>query len=274
VVYAGTYPESVTLSQAVTVTCQGTTTLAGLTIAAGTFIAPDGTLTLTGDLVHTGGTFDANSGTVAFTGTSPRTLTATAPTQFNDLAVGTGITLVLSTNNDNVGVEGTLTNDGAIEKSFGITGVSLDFFGSQGSLTQLTVDRVDQNHPKATGPLQNGMYWSFTPNAGATGFNVNMTLPANFVPDDQDKVCRYTGVDEIWDCAANYFDAALQTITRAGVTAFSDWAVGDDAGPMAVQVRQLTTQLPLTGLGALVGLALGLLVAGKLWRDIKRRAAK
>lgn len=238
-IYGGTYPESANLNRVITVTCQEDITLNGLTITDGTFVAPAGTLTLDGDLTHTGGVFDANGGSVVFTGSGTRTLTATVPTQFNNLAVSTGVTLVFNTNNDNVGVGGTLTNDGILHKSFGITGVSLDF-SKMGSLSSLGVDRVDQNHPQAASTLQTGKYWSFEPNDGASGFEVNMTLPASFVPDMNDKVCRYTGVDQIWDCAMTDFDAALQTITRAGGTAFSDWAVGDDAGPTNVVLRALS----------------------------------
>lgn len=126
-VYPGTYAENVTINQNVTLNFTGDVTLNGLSQISGTLTAPIGILTLNGDFAHTGGTFNANGGTVAFIGSNiTRTLTATVPTQFNNLTIGSGITLTHSTNNDNTGVNGTLTNNGAIYKSFEFSGVSCD----------------------------------------------------------------------------------------------------------------------------------------------------
>ena len=169
---------------------------------------------------------------------------------------------------------GALTNNGILRKPFGITGVSLDF-AALGSLSDLTVSRVDQNHPQATAALQTGKYWSFKPNAGAAGFNAGLTLPAGFVPDAKDKVCRYTSSGNVWDCDMTGFSAALQTITRAGVTAFSDWAVGDNAGPTNLGLSRFAALgqggLPITGLfGALI--LLSLLAALLRWQGRGRLA--
>ncbi|HEY65776.1 MAG TPA: CSLREA domain-containing protein [Caldilineae bacterium] len=99
---------------------------------------------------------------------------------------------------------------------------------TQGTLSQLTVLYVPSNHPNAPTAIQTGQYWTFTPNSDASGFTISMTLPFAQTPDQNDRVCRYTGVGQDWDCAADSFDTTNKTITRSGITQFSDWAVGDD----------------------------------------------
>ncbi len=61
-----------------------------------------------------------------------------------------------------------------------------------------------------------------------------MTLPTDFTPDNNDSVCRYTGSGYEWDCATTSHTS--NSITRNGVTTFSDWAVSNDA-PMAVTLE-------------------------------------
>ncbi len=61
-------------------------------------------------------------------------------------------------------------------------------------------------------------------------------------------VCRYTGSGQVWDCARS--SATSDSITRAGVTGFSDWAVGNNVGPTAVQLVPFTA----TAMGAEVTL--------------------
>ena len=52
-----------------------------------------------------------------------------------------------------------------------------------------------------------------------------MTLPVDqFVPNDESRVCRYMGVGTQWDCDASAFEAVTNTITREGITHFSEWA--------------------------------------------------
>jgi hypothetical protein len=68
------------------------------------------------------------------------------------------------------------------------------------------------------------------------GFDVTLTLPTDFTPDGDDKVCRYDEGADRWECAATSFDAAEQRVTRANVTHFSDWAVGDDVGPTTISL--------------------------------------
>ncbi len=90
--------------------------------------------------------------------------------------------------------------------------------GELGSLFCLRVQRVAGSHPQATPGIATGQYWIIegTDNLGdpAGGFSVALTLPANFTPDAEDKLCRYTGTGQIWDCAASSFDAVNRTVTR------------------------------------------------------------
>ena len=96
-----------------------------------------------------------------------------------------------------------------------------------GDLARINIQRLDTNHPAATVPLQTGYYWQIeglSSGGTATGFSVNLTLPANgFTPDVSDKVCYYTGSD--WDCAMNAYDVV--SITRNALIALSDWTTGD-----------------------------------------------
>ncbi len=118
--------------------------------------------------------------------------------------------------------------------TFGPTLVKLKIT-TLGTLSDLSVQRIDADHPQRAGASSAvgagwGRYWTFTPNRGASGFAVDMILPTSFTPDANDKVCRYTGVDRVWDCGVTGFDSTGNWITRTGVTHFSDWAVGNNIG--------------------------------------------
>jgi len=109
-----------------------------------------------------------------------------------------------------------------------------------GDLSCLYVDEMELNHPNATAGIQSGRYWLIRglqsdKVTDATGFSVNLTLPTTFTPDTNDKVCRYTGSGHVWDCAMNSF--TTNSITRNSVSAFSDWAVGNNVGPTAIKLQ-------------------------------------
>lgn len=110
-----------------------------------------------------------------------------------------------------------------------------------GALDCITVAYFNTSHPQATAGLQTGHYWRITGqdaqgDAVTGGFDVTLTLPTDFTPDGDDKVCRYDEGADGWECAATSFDAAEQRVTRANVTHFSDWAVGDDVGPTTISL--------------------------------------
>ena len=111
-----------------------------------------------------------------------------------------------------------------------------------GNLACLYVDEMELNHPNATAGIQTGRYWLIRGlhlesdnQTDATGFGVTLTLPTTFTPGANDKVCRYTGSVQVWDCAAD--SHTDNSITRNGVTAFSDWAVGNNVGPTAIKLQ-------------------------------------
>ena len=113
--------------------------------------------------------------------------------------------------------------------------------GGQGDLARINIQRFDKSHANATTPIQTGYYWQIeglnASGGTASGYSVNLTLSApGFTPDGDDKVCQYTAGFG-WDCAMSNYDAGVKTITRNGVTSFSEWAVGDDVGPTAVDLR-------------------------------------
>lgn len=142
-----------------------------------------------------------------------------------------------------------------------------------GTLHCLDVTDEAGDHPNATPGIQTGRYWyiSATDNLGnpATGFTVTLTLPTSFVPTANDKVCRYTGVDEVWDCAMSSFGG--NNITRTGIDQFSYWAVGDEVGPTAVSLSTFHTTsnpaLPITA----ITLLLLILTSTAGWLAVKRR---
>lgn len=110
------------------------------------------------------------------------------------------------------------------------------------NLACLYVDEMGLNHPNATGSPGNkgiatGRYWLIRGLQGdkltdASGFVVTLTLPHNNLPIP--KVCKYPGGlgGAGWDCDVNA--STSSSVTRSGITAFSDWAVGSEVGPTAV----------------------------------------
>ena len=140
-------------------------------------------------------------------------------------------------------------------------------FVQLGDLSCLQVVRTDSNSPNATPELQTGRYWQITAtkadNSPATGYDATLVLPQTGLSDP--KACRYTGAS--WDCARQSFDAS--TVTRAGVTGFSQWAVGSNV-PTAISLTGFAArgdETPYAG----VLLAGGILGLGGLWLARRRR---
>ncbi|HNB51730.1 MAG TPA: hypothetical protein PK530_07295, partial [Anaerolineales bacterium] len=139
------------------------------------------------------------------------------------------------------------------------SGFALNIFSDSGCMVTLTAEQFNTNHPMATVPLQTGRYWTLGSGTCTSGFSGSLTLPVLFTPDANDKVCRYPGSGPDWNCAANSFTAT--TITRIGITSFSDWTGGNDADPTALVLESLTVQTAsrmeykdlLIGLGLLLG---------------------
>lgn len=113
---------------------------------------------------------------------------------------------------------------------------------SLGTLDCISMNRFNISHPEATTALDTGQYWSINGfNSGkgeADNFEVTLTLPTTFTADAQDKVCRYTGSG--WECV--WSSNTTNSVTRSGITEFSDWTVGNDAGPTAVTLQSITVK--------------------------------
>jgi hypothetical protein len=137
-----------------------------------------------------------------------------------------------------------------------------------GSLSRINVQRYNRDHPNATVPLQTDYYWEIegldSSGNPATGFTVNLTLPTTYPPTANDKVCRYAG--GVWNCVMTSFDA--DSITRNGITAFSDWATGNEASPTAIHLVSFQAEDRTPWAGWLVS---GLVLLGLLW--LTRRLA-
>ncbi|MFZ1475875.1 MAG: hypothetical protein WAV79_23390, partial [Anaerolineae bacterium] len=116
-----------------------------------------------------------------------------------------------------------------------------------GDLARINIQRRNQHHAQATANLQTGYYWEIEGlNASsdpASGFTVNLTLPTTFSAGSSDQLCRFTG--SAWDCALNSFTAS--SVTRQGVTAFSDWAAENNA-PLAAGLADFAVQAQEQGI--------------------------
>ena len=151
----------------------------------------------------------------------------------------------------------------------------------QGSLSNLEVQRRDQDHPNATGTVGHGVgwgrYWTITPNTGANDtFSATLTLPQNSLTDP--RACKYPGNlgGAGWDCDdGTHTTSTASTVTRSGIGSFSDWAVGGQVGPTAITLRSITatTVGVHQSLIVLIAAALLLAVGAIVWRRKQRLVA-
>jgi len=227
----------------------GVTTISGGTVsftntssvALGTFAQTGGNLylgnaTVSRNFARSGGFF-GHSGLLTFNGVDIQGLTLNTATTFDRLTVNSGVILNETVAGANATVTGQLTNLGVIRKAqavagtgalnFGLTGVTINVTAPD-QLTNLQVERRDVDHPNATPWQAQGRYWSITPTGG--GYTVDVTLPQTGADDTLAQACRYTGAD--WDCDRTSSTPA--SVTRSGVTALSDWAVGYPPGGLAL----------------------------------------
>lgn len=148
--------------------------------------------------------------------------------------------------------------------------VTVEVTNDGGCLTGLQVDRTETDHPSApNSSLMTGRYWSFTPLGCTSGFMVNLTLPASFPVSDASVVCRWDGsgnLPEDWDCAATAYDTGNGTITRDGVTQFSDWLAGKKT-PLAINLRVVSAASNPPATWVLLTLFVGSALLGWAWRQ-------
>lgn len=246
---------------------------------AGTLNMTTGDLTITkssadsNSFLYNDGTFSAGGRTVTLDNSGDiTTLYGSSSIAFADLVITTGTT-VDDLSDLGASATSTFTNNGVYRRlqsvlgtgsfTFGLTGVTI-YVSAQGDLTNITVERIDEDHPNGTGVsggdgTKTGKYWTITPApVSPTGFSANITLPHNGLSDPS--VCRYSGV--AWDCAQTSFNSP--EVQRDSVTAFSDWTVGQHVGPTVVQLQSLSAGATssTTSLGLLALTMLSVFVIG------------
>jgi len=213
------------------------------------FVAPPaGALfTIAGDLSNDGitGGIDFNNGTVQFDGGTTQMISGLGANAFHNLVVTSGTTLVDSANTA-VTVSGTFTNNGVFRRAetlaavgsqgFGLTNVIMEVNSVTG-FPQITVDRIDSDHPGATAAIaaNSNRHWVISDDAGGT-FDVDLIFHDETLANNVgQQTCRTGDGGVIWECVAD--DDPAATITRRnGVVAFSDWQNCGACGPTAVSL--------------------------------------
>jgi hypothetical protein len=122
-----------------------------------------------------------------------------------------------------------------------------------GALTGLTLRSYpDTAHPQedfaSGGDNILDRYYTLTPNAGASGYNLELCLeydendvPSGFT-EDQLRLCRWSGTGWICFSRSSSSDTNSNLVCAAGVTAFSDWVIGANVGPNAIEVLDFQAQ--------------------------------
>jgi hypothetical protein len=148
-----------------------------------------------------------------------------------------------------------------------------------GGLKALAVLRYDQNHPQATSGMTTGRYWHIDAiTTTAAAFNLGLALPHANLADPN--VCKWPG--ELggmgWDCARSGFNSTI--VWRNNLSALSDWAVGNDVGPTAVEVKTFRAAAGdssgrwlLVLLAALIGAALLRMISFQRIKEADNRIA-
>ncbi len=271
----------------------------------GALLSTGGTLSLQGNWINNGG-FTHNNGTVSFIGSTEQQISGSSPTNFytlyNRTAVGNLVLNDLSTNGAsaqrfyNYGIyRRSWTPITGQSNSFGLAKLTIAIDSVSGSSPSIQVDRIDQDSSHKTGSwptwgVGNGIYWEVTP-TNITAVQADLSAPTTagdgtglltgtasaiggptFTENANSKLCKYTGGGGGgWDCRNN--DTTLNdTVSFYDATSFSQWALGKDAGPTAVELLNLSAQSGLErpwALPALAGLSLLVLIAVAV---LRRRA--
>jgi hypothetical protein len=203
-------------------------------------------ITIGGNFERHGGIFVAHNGDIIFTGGSSAARTASAQEQnqtvnvdsviFNNFIVESNASVVAL---GDVTLTGMCINGGFLRETKAVNEAGLINFYlavigvdvvELGTLSQIQIDGVGHlDHPQAPPELQTGGYWTITPNEGAAGYRVNLTLKATFTPGPEDEICHYA--NGAWDCGAGSYDPATGMITRYDVSQLAgDWAVRNNPG--------------------------------------------
>jgi hypothetical protein len=158
--------------------------------------------------------------------------------------------------------------------AFSIPAVTLNF-SAMGNVNCAAAVYFPRAAPYATGTVGHGVgadhFWQIAARDAtgqpATNFTASITVPHSGFTSPL--LCFYPGAlgGAGWDCTgAQTYDAG--TVTRQGITHFSDWAVGNDVGPTAVTLHSISARFNnhSTSVLAVLLIALGLVGAFLMWR--------
>ncbi len=158
--------------------------------------------------------------------------------------------------------------------------VSFSALGDVNYLAAVYFPRADDH---ATGTPGHGVgadhFWQIaarnSTGGTATSFTASITVPYNSaIIGSSPVLCFYPGAlgGFGWDCTGTQsYDGS--TITRAGLTHFSDWAVGN-AGPTAITLEQFTAQSSSVAIGFVLILIVRALIGSGWWLRRRTRQAR
>jgi hypothetical protein len=203
-------------------------------------IMPGGTLAFSGGSLRVSGNFNnqgvfsSGNGTIIFN-SGVQSITASVPTAFYNLTIRSGVTVAEGPGPDQFSYTGTISNTGILRKSqpvsisgllsFGLTGVQVQV-DTPGGLTNLQVDRMDQNAPNARMDpggydTRTGVYWNITPLASPPDYNLGLYLPTDL--DGRASLCRYSS--NVWTCDRTGSDAKFAWLSAVNLVD-GTWTLG------------------------------------------------
>ncbi len=193
----------------------------------------DGTVSIRGNFdPGVAASHTVSGSTLAFNGSGVQTIARDV--NLNNLRVEADSILTTAAR---VSLAGILTNLGWIKETrlvsgpaaftFNLTGTGITLTEA-GTTASLEVARRDQDHPNRTAEIESGRYWTIqaldASSHEAMGFLASLTLPKLSAVVANDALCRWAATT--WNCAGSSINTNLNTITRAGIDHFSDWALG------------------------------------------------
>jgi hypothetical protein len=160
------------------------------------------------------------------------------------------------------------------DHALGNPAVTLNF-STMGNVDCVAAVYFPRAAPHATGTVGHGVgadhFWQIAARnvsgQAATGFTASITVPYSGFTNPL--LCFYPGAlgGAGWDCTGTQtYDAS--TITRQGITHFSDWAVGNEVGPTAVTLQSISVHDSYHSISFLAVLLMALDLVGVfiMWR--------
>jgi hypothetical protein len=246
-------------------------------------------INVAGDFIRNGGVFEAGGGNVTFDGSGTQTLDTDTITLYN-MTVNSGSTLV---DLAEFTVNGTLTNNGALQKTQDVTGSSDVSFFHTGGYGGLTINASGSDLGSTTVKISGNQDCTNVPGetvrrcfdiapANTTGLSATVTF---YFADSELSGNTCSSLDAYhwngggWDVestGSRSCSAEPYSIQSTAVSDFSPFALTSDSGPTAVTLRSFTVQpeagealiallkqnaMPLM----LLSVVLVLLLAGCVW---------